>query len=189
MFIQRLSFIGLLSLCVPAFGQATLYQSVAPDGSLTFSDTPTPGSEPYSLMGGNVSGFTATGATSGGNGMLGAPGLPEVPLAGASAGYSDIIITQPLDQTTFQNQTPIGVSVAIQPALKPGDKIKLMLDGKAVGDAQATLQFSIGNLDRGTHQLQVAVVDSEGKTLKSSLSTTIFKQQASLLLPMGKAKA
>ena len=171
-------FLGLMS---SAFGQSALYQSVAPDGSVTFSDTPSVGSHPYDMMSGNVSGFTATEATA----LVTPADASALPASSAISPYTTLAITQPLDQTTFQNQTPISVLVAIQPMLKAGDKVKLMLDGVAVGAPQDSLRFTLTDLARGTHQLQVAIVNSDGATLKSSLSVTVFKQQATVLLPVG----
>lgn len=175
----------LIGITTVAFGQSAVYQSVQPDGSLSFSDTPTENSQLYAVTGANISDFSsqvsatspnATGSVSGAT-VLGSD------MTAGSTSYSDVTIMQPVNQTTFHSQEPIGVSVVTSPALRPGDLVQLVVDGLPIGEPQASLQFTVGDLVRGTHQLQARVVNSNGQTLKMSLTTTIFKQQASVLLP------
>jgi hypothetical protein len=180
--IIRVLLLAFVFITLSAFGQAVLFESVQKDGSLAFSDTSTADSQPYTVTGANVSNFSST-----------APGasttttMTTEPLSalGEASVYSAVSIIQPMDQTTIHNQTPIQVSVITQPALKTGDKVQLLLDGVPMGVAQNTLQFTLTDLQRGTHQVQARVVGADGTTLKMGLPITLFKQQPSVLLPVG----
>lgn len=93
-------------------------------------------------------------------------------------------ITSPENQTTFQNQLPIPVSVLVSPTLKEGDQLQLIVDGKPYGKPENATTINVDNLDRGTHQIQAGIFDSKTKTItKVSRPITIYKHQTSTLLP------
>lgn len=169
-----------------ALAQNAIYESVQ-NGSLAYSDVPSRDSHPYAVNGGNISNFASDNATDNNHpksSESNSASWSETPLvANASMVYQAITIVQPADQSTFQNQTPIPVSVSIQPALKDGDTVQLLVDGAPYGSAQTGLQFTVKDLIRGTHQIQVRILDKKGQSLQVSPSITIFKQQPSVLLP------
>lgn len=96
-------------------------------------------------------------------------------------GYT-IVIQSPAAESTFQHGgDPIPVAVSVSPALQPGHKLEMLLDGKSIGDATAT-SIQPNTLDRGAHQLQVRVVDDKGRVVKET-SAAFFIQQPSALMP------
>ena len=97
--------------------------------------------------------------------------------------YELVEITEPANDATIRNQTSFTVSIKTRPRIARGHRIQLLLDGKIVGKPQRNLNFSLQNVDRGTHTLTVEVINNDQKVLKSSSSTvhihrTIFKPEA-----------
>jgi len=150
----------LLLILLPAIPlMAEVYRSVDEDGNVTFSDEPTPGAEwieirelptiktpPPRLL------EEETGAA-----------VPTSPLE-----YSKLEITFPVDDTSVRdNAGNVTVNVSLEPALNPDDRLVLYMDGVKAQEG-ASPQFSLANVDRGTHSLSVAVVDKDGKELKRS---------------------
>jgi hypothetical protein len=190
-------FLGLLMMTTSVVAQS-VYKTIENNGGVEFSDVPTQTSQMYSLNGGNISNFDS------GDNSSGLAGTTLVPSAVSSGTvsvsetmsgtpavapvYTAINIVQPTDQTVFQNQNPIGVTVATQPALQDGDKIQLILDGKPYGEPQASSSFSIsGDIERGTHWIQARIVTATGQSQNVSRAVTIFKRQASKILNSGNA--
>ena len=172
--------------------QNVVYQHVTPDGLITFTDVPTPGSRLITLQNSNTSSYATSKTLASNNPPSSGTASLSSSSARAQVNSADISpavpnyvlnIISPADQTTFQNQTPISVIITIQPSLQNGDQVQLILDGKPYGQPQAGLTFNLEGLERGTHQLQVRVMTgADQSTSIVSSTTTIYKQQASQLL-------
>lgn len=176
----------LVFMLSSALAQAQIYQSVDAQGYVTFSDVPQASSQSYSLSSARISDFS--GAAASPDSLVvtkesgSAPSVAPTAAAPVASTYS-VSIVQPQDQSTVHNQAPITVMASVQPALKTGDSLQLLVDGLPMGSPQTSLQFTLQDLIRGTHQLQVRILDVNAQTLKMSLPITLFKQQASVLLP------
>lgn len=82
--------------------------------------------------------------------------------------YQRLAITQPEHDTAFwRTSGDVAIQVAIEPSLRSGHRLQLELDGETQQTQQGNT-FNIQNIDRGTHEATVHVVDSDGKVLKSS---------------------
>ena len=64
----------------------------------------------------------------------------------------------------------------------PSDKRRTKIHKLLCGFGKST-QFSLNELNRGTHRLQVSVVDAQGSTLISSSTTTFHLRKASIIKP------
>ena len=84
--------------------------------------------------------------------------------------YSDFKIIDPFDQATVRNKQSFSVQVSIQPKLRAGHKIRLLLDGEVVETKRGTL-FSLEDVERGAHTITVELLDARGKVIKSSSNT------------------
>ncbi|SDO49982.1 DUF4124 domain-containing protein [Pseudomonas jinjuensis] len=78
-----------------------------------------------------------------------------------------IIVPEP-DATVRANDGELIVSVSSDPGLLPGHSFRLLLDGKSVGKPGRSPVFPLRNVDRGTHQLSVEIIDSQGRTLEQT---------------------
>jgi hypothetical protein len=66
------------------------------------------------------------------------------------------------------NNGNVSISLSLEPALNPGHKIVISMDGKQIGTG---FSVSLQNVDRGTHSISAKVVDSDGKSLISTFSS------------------
>ncbi|MBA1276401.1 DUF4124 domain-containing protein [Stutzerimonas stutzeri] len=95
--------------------------------------------------------------------------------------YRLLEIVQPEHDTTLRNNAgELSVSVTSDPALQPGHLYRLLLDGSLIAPATSEPTFALRNIDRGSHQLIVEVVDDNGQTLQSSPPRTFHLLRTSL---------
>lgn len=78
-----------------------------------------------------------------------------------------ILVPEP-DATIRANDGELIVSVSSDPNLLPGHYYRLFLDGVPVGKPSHSPVFPLHNLDRGTHQLSVEILDQRGQTLEQT---------------------
>jgi len=119
------------------------------------------------------------------NGMPAQPVVPSTPPGKAPREnkftYRLLEIVQPEHDATLRNNAgELSVSVTSDPALQPGHLYRLLLDGSPVAPATSEPGFALQNIDRGSHQLIVEVVDDQGQTLQSSPPHTFHLLRTSL---------
>ncbi len=109
------------------------------------------------------------------------PATPDKTPREAKFSYRLLEIVQPEHDTTLRNNAgELSVSVTSDPALQPGHHYRLLLDGSPVAPATSEPTFALGNIDRGSHQLIVEVIDDEGQALQSSPPRTFHLLRTSL---------
>jgi len=163
----------LALICASAQAQK-VFRVVQPDGTVEFTDSP-PSNRPAEEI--QVRPLNST------------PGL--APSAGASTqtaadkghkGYSDFRITKPHnDEAIRDNAGNVNVDLKLTPSLQSGDKIALLLDGESVGGGKSTA-ITLSDMDRGTHNLQAVVKNSNGQVVARSNSVTFTVQRRSAIL-------
>lgn len=67
------------------------------------------------------------------------------------------------------NNGSFSVDVAIEPRLRPGHSLRLLLDGQPYGQPARTTRLELVNVDRGEHSLEVEVLAGERSLQKSAL--------------------
>lgn len=67
------------------------------------------------------------------------------------------------DSTIRDVQGNMIVTVTNDPELQPGHSYRLLLDGKPYGKPGRSPVFPMTNIDRGTHQLSVEIIDPVGR--------------------------
>lgn len=168
----------LFCFVVSGLAQAQVYRSVGKDGSVTFSDQPSDGAVKVQVK--KLETIKSVDTP-----------VPPSSSTGQQAQqniYTGISITSPADdQAIRENAGNLSVSVSVTPGLKPSHKLVLYLDGKKYSTGTAD-SFSLHNIDRGTHQLRVAVVDNGGHQLIDSKSVTFHMLRHSVLMPKPKPK-
>jgi hypothetical protein len=173
----------LLTVAIPASVQATrVYRSVAPDGSVLYSDQPGPGTEEVDV--GQPAAIVSSPV----------PQKPAAPLPAPepkqAVVYTTLRITQPTnDAVHWFAEGPVRVEVEIVPPLAEGDLVVPILDGVPQGAGVAANSFTLSGLDPNTYQLAVAIHDADGKELKRSPSVRFHFKRQSLNLPARRAPA
>ncbi|MDH5425243.1 MAG: hypothetical protein OEY29_09635 [Gammaproteobacteria bacterium] len=155
--------------------QAEFYKKINPDGSVSYSDTETPGSEA----------ITPPQITP-------SPAIKynkKIPddtssVDGKALPYQSISITSPEDQAVIRgNNGNVTVSLSIQPALQTAfsHSINIFVDGKVIKTGITTSSILLNDLDRGGHTITAQIVDLKKKLLKSSQSITVHIKRHSIL--------
>ena len=133
-----------------------------------YSDVPVDGAEEI-----NLSEYTrATGARI----------SPNKPPANTEASgdapfrYESIAITAPAAEETLWNiEGVLSVSVTVSPRLQVGHRIQAHFDGQPT--VVPGTNFKIDEVYRGVHNLQVEVIDASGKMIVRSLPSRFYVQQ------------
>lgn len=138
-----------------------VYKTVNQDGSTTYSDQATGAAEAIDLK--PVPTIPALDIKSGA-GLSTAAAQDKLP-------YSQFIITSPTANSAFYaGDGNVNVTLEIQPNLSRRHLLELYLDGTKV-TTQASSQFQLTNVDRGTHRLTIKAINSAGKVLQSTNSS------------------
>lgn len=102
--------------------------------------------------------------------------------------YSKVAIVQPQDQVTIRNnQGYVVVTAEIVPNLQANHQVQVLLDGKPQGAPQTSLMFQLNGIYRGSHNLAVQVINSEGKVIKTSPQIVIYMQRPRVGMVKGSA--
>jgi hypothetical protein len=165
-----------LAACTLSPWAQTVYESKDGAGPV-FSDKPSPGAKPVQVTPPNVVAAPAA-----------APAPAAQPPAAAPA-YRRLVITRPASQdAVHSNDGAFGISAQLSPPLRPGDRIRVLIDGNLVptvfrstnpritpADWQAA---ALG--DRGEHTLQLAVVDANGVPAIESPVVSFYVHRAAV---------
>jgi Domain of unknown function (DUF4124) len=114
-----------------------------------------------------------------------AQGIPSSSGAGSEPpAYTGCSITSPTPDEVFLNTFTVSATLSVQPGLRGGDRVVISLDGKPVaGLPESGTQFTLSQVDRGSHSLQATILDGNGKTVCQTASVTFHVRQPSVLNP------
>jgi hypothetical protein len=156
----RSLFMSLLLLGLPSV-QAEVYTYIDADGNRVFTDRP-PGNrsaERVELAPSNSMSSEPTQHYR----QLSPPPKP-VPR------YDRLRILVPDPDATLRNTDQLIVTVTSDPALMPGHLYRLLLDGAEATAPSSSPVMPLQGIERGTHQLAVEIIDSQGRTLERTPS-------------------
>ncbi|MDF3934576.1 DUF4124 domain-containing protein [Pseudomonas citronellolis] len=149
---------GLLALfCVHA--SAEVYTYIDKDGNRVYTDQPRR-SNAQRLNLAPANGMPTTPP-------LYAPAAPVEPPQPPQYQVLRILVPEP-DAIVRANNGDLIVTVSSDPNLLPGHNYRLFVDGVPAGAPSRSPVFPLQNLDRGTHQLSVEIVDQRGQTLEQT---------------------
>lgn len=122
------------------------------------------------------------------NNMTGTPPTRSVKLSPTSparvkpaARYELLRILVPEPDATLRNmEGNLIVTVSSDPALQEGHAYRLLLDGQPVAEPGRSPVFALNNIDRGTHQLSVEILDQNGQLLEKTPNQPFHLQRQSL---------
>jgi len=174
--LSTLCLSALILICssTAALGDTKIYHWVDEQGKSHFSDTASPGTKEISVNNQNLL-LNST-----------APEQQrktknESTIENKAEISYQATITSPLDDVALRsNEGTINVQVATIPEKKDNQKLQLFLDGKALGEAQLSPTISAQNIDRGTHQVQVHLLDENGKLLAKTQVVTVHLQRVAI---------
>ncbi|PSW27760.1 DUF4124 domain-containing protein [Photobacterium phosphoreum] len=101
---------------------------------------------------------------------------PQLPTASIS-------LLAPLHQQTIRsNEGDIKIRAVSNRKLDKNVQAQLVLDGQVNGTSQTRLEWQLTNIDRGTHQIQIQLLNN-GKILAISESITVYLHRVSQVRP------
>lgn len=160
--------VTLLSALFCLSASAEVYTYIDKEGNRVFTDQPPRGNAqklqlaPINSQPGSPNGVRMPPP-------LYAPATPELPPGPPAYQLLRIIVPEP-DATVRANDGALIVSATSDPVLLPGHLYRLLLDGKPVGEPGRSPVFPLNNIDRGTHQLSVEIIDTLGRTIEQTPS-------------------
>jgi hypothetical protein len=156
----------LLSTFAATSTGAEIYKWTLPNGEVEFSDRPPQeGAQPLELRP-----LVTIPA-------LAAPAPPEAAQAeppANSEGYDSFTIASPANDATVRSPGigNLSLSFSIVPGLNQGHAIEVFMDGRSFGRSENSA-VTLNNVDRGTHQIQAAIVDDNGAEVARTESITV----------------
>ena len=153
----------LLALGNPCFAQeetTTVYKRIMPDGSVSYSDQASDQSETMEVA--PVPTVPALETAPSRQQRSASPKTGEV--------YQLLRVASPEhDSAFYSGNGSMTIDVEIEPALRRGHSLQLILDGQLIS-TQNSPNFALDLVDRGTHTVQINAIDRRGKIIKSAQS-------------------
>lgn len=159
--------LAVLSLFVNAAQDSVIYKTTNADGTVTYSDTPSPGAVEVRI---HVPTSTITAS---------APVVSNIQTSGKKTNVQYVVnIISPEHEATVRSNTgEVTIVSNIEP--KIGGFFQLNINGQV--HESATGMFKLSNLDRGSYQYTVKFIDNSGKVIATSEPRTLFLHKASSL--------
>jgi Domain of unknown function (DUF4124) len=172
--VMKIGSILLINLAWITFAHAeTVYKTVDDEGNTVFSDSQAEGAEAIEIKEAQTINIPETKS------FEYAPAKEKQ----EDFQYTRLVISSPENESTIHsNQGNVNIGVEIMPALNELDQIVLFMDGKQVATGK-TATFSLTNIDRGAHTVDVAVMNENDKLLKRSGKVEFYVRRASKLFP------
>lgn len=169
--------LGMLLILLSCSASADVYTYTDAQGNRVFTDQPHKNAKRVDIPPSN--------STSGTPPIRRAERAPAKPKAQAQAttlyryDMLRILVPDP-DATVRSAQGELIVSVTSEPALQRGHSYRLSMDGKPQAQVGRSPVFPLKNIDRGTHQLAVEILDESGRVLEKTPSQPFHMQRISL---------
>jgi hypothetical protein len=98
--------------------------------------------------------------------------------------YRSLEIWEPENGASFFGaDATVNVRMRSEPAVAAGHRLLLYLDGKLVQGTPNTLEYTIGDLDRGVHSLTAVITDDKGNEQVRSEPRVFHIKEASTIQP------
>ena len=160
----------LLLCCTGLPTQAGVYTYIDADGNRVFTDQPPSGqAQRIEMAPSNSMGSTPPPPVSL---TMEEPKAPAYQLL-------RILIPEP-DPTIIEPSGNLIVTATSEPVLQPEHNFRLIMDGQPIGNVGRSPVFSLENVDRGTHQISVEILDASGRIIERTPSQPFHLKRISL---------
>lgn len=166
--------LGALLLCAAQLGSAAVYTYIDANGERVFTDKP-PKNQRTEII--NIAPSNQITAPP----VIKPPPVYQADPEPLAVQYQVLRILVPEPNATLRaNDRQLIVTVSSEPALLAGHYYRLILDGEPVGDPSRSPVFSLSEIDRGTHQLAVEIINEQGAVLERTPSQPFHLRQITL---------
>jgi len=167
--------LGIAALLVTSTVCAQAYKWVDEDGVVHYSDRPHPGAERIQLSTSGRSSITARAPAP--TARRAAPEPEPAPVEEQKPfSYEVLEVSSPAAEVTLWNiEGTLDVTLNLQPALQPGHRVRVYIDG----DPRMVngMSFQLDEVYRGIHNLQAEILDETGKLMIRSLPNRFYVQK------------
>jgi hypothetical protein len=176
--------LGISTLLAAPCGHAAaeVYRWVDEDGVVHYSDQPHPGAEKL-----RIESAPEPGTRLPANAVAERRGTEQAQdeqSSDPSFSYQSLTISHPAAEETLWNiGATLSVTLELQPALRPGHRVRVYFDGEAM--EVGGIQFTLEDVYRGVHNLQAEVVDANGNVMIRSQPNRFYVQQTTVVNPRG----
>ncbi|WP_040063507.1 DUF4124 domain-containing protein [Pseudomonas batumici] len=163
----------LLTLCAGS-APAEIYTYIDSQGNRVFTDQHRAGAKAVPLPPVNRLSLTPASPPP-------APTAPTKPKVQPIVHYQMLRILVPdPDATIRSTEGNLIVSVTSEPGLMPSHAYRLLLDGKPTAAPGSSPVFALNNIDRGSHQLAVEILDEQGRIVERTANQPFHMVRISL---------
>ena len=189
---QHIEWLAVVVFCslLALPSQAKVYKWVAEDGSISFSDTPQPGAEEVVVKDIPTVNLNSDQPL---NQLLQQqnsvikpkPSNMIAPQTNVVSNYVSALIASPKQDETIQTGQSGNFTVMLksEPALLPGHKIQLIINGKPYGAPVAKSFIPLRNMNRGAHQIQAQILSKDNTPLIYTNTVTVHVKRAIAIRP------
>lgn len=183
--IPMLAVLCLLGFGMAATTQAAIYRTVDEEGNVVFTDVPPRPGEPGQAV--DIKQPNSFEPSASGNRIsledwARGQGDEDDERNPGEVRYSALRITSPAnDEALRDNAGNVTVRAHLEPDLATGHALQLYLDG-TLSQTGPDTTFQLSNVDRGTHSVELRVVDGSGATLINSQPAVFHLQRRSVIL-------
>jgi len=164
-----------MALLVSAAAIADVYKWTDEDGVVHYSDQPHPGAELIQISRTN----TFSAPTPRRSTFSNDDDAAESTESTEFTGYDSLTISNPAAEETLWNiEGVLNVSLSVTPALQPGHQVRVYFDGNP--RPVSGLSFQIEEVYRGVHNLQAEIVDETGQLMIRTQPNRFYVQQNSV---------
>ena len=155
----------ILVLCIfvsASITAETVYKKTNPDGSVIFTDQPSKDTEEVKIR--KPTTFSP----------IRLPSLQSPKKKAKSVDYV-VNIIEPANDSTIIGITDVKVTVTITPDLVQNHRFRYQLGNQTLDTQKTTV--SLDNVSRGTHVLNVSVINHKGEVVSSGSSVTFHQKR------------
>jgi len=165
----------LLGILAAGLAAADTWMWTDEEGVVHYSDRPHPGAVLVEIDEPNTSqSLAARDRSTGAAAATDGEGEGEAPVR-----YDSFEITAPgAEETLWNIEGVLNVSLSLSPALQPGHQVRIYFDGNA--QMVAGTSFQLQDVYRGVHNLQAEVLDETGTMMIRSRTNRFYVQQTTV---------
>jgi len=164
----------LLGLLAASAALADTYMWTDDEGIVHYSDRPHPGAKRIVIDDPNSSRSPAPRS----NQASSAGDDDTADNAGPFRYESFEVATPGAEETLWNIEGSLNVSLALSPALQPGHQVRVYFDGNP--QIVPSTSFQLAEVYRGVHNLQAEVLDETGKMMIRSRTNRFYVQQSTV---------
>jgi len=164
-----------LSSSLTTATEMKIYRWVDQEGKVHFSDTAAPGTAEIEVKNNNLLSTENKKRV-----LTNLPTVADESHDKTPISYQATITSPEDDKALRSNNGSIDIHVSTTPAKTNTQTLQLYLDGKKLGSPQLSPIIQAQNINRGTHQVQVELLDKNGKTLTKTQIVTVHLQRITI---------